>query len=160
MPRISESDLDWSEMEHGETAFKRKKLGSAAGADRLGASLYELPPGAASWPYHFHAGNEEAAYVLSGTGTLRTPDGEETVRAGDFLSFPADPSGAHRLRNDGDEPLRYLAVSTMRDPDVTVYPDSGKVGVFAGAPPGGDGERVASGYFRRDDAVDYWEDES
>ncbi|MDS0297456.1 cupin domain-containing protein [Halogeometricum sp. S1BR25-6] len=160
MPRISESDLEWSETAHGETSFKRKKLGSAAGAERLGASLYELPPGAASWPYHYHTGNEEAAYVLSGTGTLRTPDGEEAVRAGDFLAFPADPSGAHRLRNDGDEPLRYLAVSTMRDPDVTVYPDSEKVGVFAGAPPGGDGERVVSGYFERDDAVDYWEGES
>jgi uncharacterized cupin superfamily protein len=160
MPHLNESDLDWEEKERGAARFRRKRLGAAAGAERLGASLYELPAGASSWPYHYHAGNEEAMYVLSGTGVLRTPEGESRVGPGDFAAFPADESGAHRLRNDGDEPLRYLAVSTMRDPDVTVYPDSDKVGVFAGAPPGGaDRERVVSGYFRRSDAVDYWDGE-
>ncbi|SFR33705.1 cupin domain-containing protein [Halogeometricum limi] len=159
MSRVRESELAWTETEHGRTQFRRKKLGSASEAETLGASLYELPPGASSWPYHFHTGNEEVAYVLSGTGVVRTPDGEESIAAGDFLAFPADPSGAHRLRNDGEEPLRYLMVSTMRDPDVSVYPDSEKVGVFAGAPPGGDGERTVSGYFKREDTVDYWEDE-
>ncbi|MUV57190.1 cupin domain-containing protein [Halogeometricum sp. CBA1124] len=159
MPRVNEDDVDWTETEAGETTFRRKKLGSAAGATRLGASLYELPPGKSSWPYHFHTGNEEMAYVLAGEGTLRTPDGEESIRAGDLLSFPADPSGAHKLRNDGDEPLRYLMVSTMRDPDVTVYPDSEKIGVYAGSPPGGEDERVVSGYFERDETVDYWDDE-
>ncbi|MFC6826901.1 cupin domain-containing protein [Halopelagius fulvigenes] len=156
MPRVNESDVEWTENERGETRFRRKQLGAAADADRLGASLYELPPGASSWPYHYHAGNEEAVYVLSGTGVLRTPEGESAVEPGDFAVFPDGESGAHRLRNDGDEPLRYLAVSTMRDPDVTVYPDSEKVGVFAGSPPGGREERTVSGYFRREDAVDYW----
>lgn len=160
MPRVNESDIEWSEREHGAMRFRRKQLGVAAGADRLGASLYELPPGASSWPYHYHTGNEEVVYVVSGTGVLRTPAGESSVEPGDFAVFRADESGAHRLRNDGDEPLRYLAVSTMRDPDVTVYPDSEKVGVFAGSPPGGRGERTVSGYFRRDDRVDYWDGET
>jgi len=47
-------------------------------------------------------------------------------------------------------------VSTMVEPDVTVYPDSGKVGVFVGAPPGGEGDRPVHGYYRHEDAVDYW----
>ncbi|MFD1598650.1 cupin domain-containing protein [Halobellus rarus] len=161
MGRVNERDVEWTEVEREETHFRRKKLASEADADGLGASLYELPPGASSWPYHFHAGNEEAVYVLSGDGLLRTPEGEIRVESGDFCSFPADPDGAHRLRNDGDEPLRFLAVSTMRDPDITVYPDSEKIGVYAGTPPGGDAdERVVSGYYRRDGDVDYWEDES
>ncbi|SFF80053.1 Cupin domain-containing protein [Halopelagius inordinatus] len=160
MPRVNESDIEWSEREHGAMRFRRKQLGVAANADRLGASLYELPPGASSWPYHYHTGNEEVVYVVSGTGVLRTPAGESSVEPGDFAVFHADESGAHRLRNDGDEPLRYLAVSTMRDPDVTVYPDSEKVGVFAGSPPGGREERTVSGYFRREDAVDYWDGET
>jgi uncharacterized cupin superfamily protein len=160
MSRVNEADLDWTETEQGGTRFRRKQLGEAADAERLGASLYELPPGASSWPYHYHTGNEEAVYVLSGTGVVRTPDGESAVRPGDFVVCPASPEGAHRLRNDGDEPLRFLVVSTMNDPDVTVYPDSDKVGVFAGSPPGGRDERVVSGYFRRRDAVDYWDGET
>jgi hypothetical protein len=47
----------------------------------------------------------------------------------------------------------------MEDPDVTVYPDSGKVGVFAGSPPGGRDERTVEGYYRRADDVDYWDGE-
>ena len=159
MRRVNEADLEWSETEREETGFRRKKLAAAAGADDLGASLYELPPGKSSWPYHYHAANAEAVYVLDGTGTLRTPDGETRVEPGDYCAFPASADGAHRLHNDSDEPLRYLAVSTMRDPDVTVYPDSEKIGVYAGSPPGGEAERDVSGYYRRDDDVDYWTDE-
>jgi uncharacterized cupin superfamily protein len=62
--------------------------------------------------------------------------------------------------NDGEEPLRYLAMSTMRDPDVVEYPDSEKVGVFAGSPPGSAEERTVHGYFRTGDAVDYWDGEA
>jgi len=61
--------------------------------------------------------------------------------------------------NDSGRSLRYLAMSTMRDPEVLVYPDSDKVGAMAGAAPGGDGERDVDAYFRRDDAVDYWDGE-
>jgi len=160
MGLVDEADLEWSETEREETHFRRKKLAAAADADDLGASLYELPPGKSSWPYHYHTGNAEAVYVLDGTGTLRTPHGETRVESGDYCAFPAGADGAHRLHNDGDDPLRYLAVSTMRDPDVTVYPDSGKIGVYAGSPPGGEAERDVSGYYRRDDDVDYWVDES
>ena len=159
MGRVNEADLEWTETQHGSTHFRRKTLAAGADAEDLGASLYELPPGASSWPYHYHAANAEAIYVLDGTATLRTPDGETRVEPGSYCAFPASAQGAHRLHNDGDTPLRYLAVSTMRDPDVTVYPDSEKIGVYAGSPPGGEGERAVSGYYRRDDDVDYWTDE-
>jgi uncharacterized cupin superfamily protein len=74
------------------------------------------------------------------------------------------PSGgaetAHQLIAGAEGPLRYLAVSTMNEPEVMEYPDSGKVTVFAGAAPGGDkaARRVATS-FRARDAVDYWLDE-
>ncbi|WP_276300998.1 cupin domain-containing protein [Halorussus lipolyticus] len=159
MSKINADDLDWTELERDETRFKRKQLAEATDAEQLGCSLYELPPGSRSWPYHYHTGNEEAIFVLSGTGTLRL-DGETVpLQAHDYVALPADESGAHRVVNDSDAPLRYLAVSTMEDPDVTVYPDSGKVGVFAGSPPGGRDERTVEGYYRRDDDVDYWEGE-
>ena len=171
MEPVNESSLSWVETERGPTRFRRKRLADAAGGEDLGASLYEIPPGGKSWPYHYHTGNEEALYVLSGEGTLRVGDGEQAdeseetderhpVRAGDYVAFPAGPESAHRIENDGDDPLRFLVLSTMRDPDVTVYPDSGKIGVYAGSPPGGEPEeRTVNGYYPRDGTVDYWEGE-
>jgi uncharacterized cupin superfamily protein len=99
--------------------------------------------------------------VLSGAGRLRTPDGDAPLAAGDYVALPSGEDGGHRVVNDGesDEPLRYLASSTMEEPDVTVYPDSEKVGVFAGSPPGGEGERTVSGFFPLDAAVSYWDGE-
>ena len=155
----NEGDLDWKEYDYDETTFHRKELGDAAGTDQLGCSLYELPPGKKSWPYHYHTANEEAMYVLSGSGRVRGPEEVSAVTAGDYLAFPVGGSGGHRVANDGDEPLRYLMLSTMVEPDVTVYPDSGKFGVYAGAPPGSTGERTVSGYYRIDDDVDYWNGE-
>lgn len=156
MGPINEDDLSWDRLERGETCFDRKQLGEAAGGERLGCSLYELPPGKRSWPYHYHSANEEAIYVLAGHGIIRLVDEELAIREGDYIALPADERGGHRLINDGEEPLRYLAVSTMDEPDVTVYPDSGKFGVFVDSPPGGRGERALHGYYRLDDGVSYW----
>jgi len=156
--RVNARDLDWTDPE--EMPHRRKQLGAAAGGDDIGCSLYELPPGERSWPYHYHTANEEALFVLSGTGTLRV-DGETVpLRDRDYVAFPADRRGAHRVINDGDDTLVYLMVSTMDDPEVTVYPDSGKIGTFVGAPPGGRDERSLEGYYRREDAVDYWDGET
>jgi len=156
MSRVNEADLDWSTLENGPTFLRRKQLSETTDGDRIGCSLYELPPNRRSWPYHYHAANEEAMYVLVGSGTLRL-DGEMlALEAGDYVSFPADERGAHCVVNDGEAPLSYLMVSTMSEPDVTVYPDSGKIGVFVGSPPGGRGARSHHGYYRLEDGVDYW----
>jgi len=157
MPRVNEGDLDWKETERGEIRFRRKQLGEAAGGEGIGCSLYELPAGAKSWPYHYHTANEEALYVLAGEATLRHDGETHAIEAGDYVAFAADESGAHRVVNEGDEPVRYLALSTMREPDVTVYPDAGTFGVYAGSPPGGHEERSLEGYYEIDGDVDYWE---
>ncbi len=159
MGAINENDLEWTTIDEGSMHVRRKQLGEAADGEALGCSLYELPPGAEAWPYHYHTANEEAIYVLAGHGTVRLADDSREIGPGTYVALPADASGGHQLRNDGDEPLRYLAVSTMREPDVTVYPDSGKVGVFVGAPPGGSGDRSVHGYYRQDDDVGYWDGE-
>jgi uncharacterized cupin superfamily protein len=159
MGRVNEDDLEWTELDRSGMHVRRKQLGAAAGGEQLGCSLYELPPGENAWPYHYHAANEEAIFVRSGSGTLRL-DGETTsLSAGDYVALPADERGAHRVVNDSDEPLSYLVVSTMNDPDVTVYPDSEKFGVYVGTPPGGTGERDLEGYYRQNDEVPYWDRE-
>lgn len=157
MDRVNESDIEWAEADRGDTRFRRKQLAEAAGGERIGCSLYELPAESRSWPYHYHTGNEEAIYVLSGTGVLRHEEEEHDLRAGEYVSLPVGEGGGHRVINDSDEPLRYLAISTMRDPDVTVYPDADAIGVFAGSPPGGREERIVEGFFERSDAREFWD---
>ena len=70
--------------------------------------------------------------VLDGAPTLRTPRGEERLRAWDAVFFPRGESGAHQLRNDGDERVRAAFFSSVSDPEVVVYPDDDRIGVIAG----------------------------
>lgn len=159
MEPVNESELEWSES-NGNAGFRRKQLAEAApgGGEDLGCSLYELDAGESAWPYHYHAGNAEAMYVLDGTGTVRCSDGEHAVEPGDYLAFPANPDGAHQVVNDSDDPLHYLVFSTMNDPDVTRYVDADAVGVYEGSAPGSHDERAFTGYFSAGDTIDYWED--
>jgi uncharacterized cupin superfamily protein len=157
--KINETDLDWATVEGDGAHIRRKKLAAAADGEEIGCSLYELPAGEKAWPYHYHTGNEEALFVLDGEATLRLGGEAESLESGDYVALPAREESAHRIVNDSDGMVRYLMVSTMNEPDVTVYPDSDKVGVFVGAPPGGESERPVHGYYRREDAVDYWTDE-
>ncbi len=55
---VGHQDAQWSEQSHGEKfGYRRKSLGSAAGGEKLGCSLYEVPPGRRAWPYHYHLAN-------------------------------------------------------------------------------------------------------
>lgn len=172
---VGEGDLPWSEQEHGERfGHRRKRLAEAAGGQRVGCSLYEVEPGRAAFPRHYHLANEEAIYVLEGSGTLRLGEGgdEVEVSRGDYAALPTGAEGAHQLVNTGGSVLRYLCLSTVVEPDVLVYPDSGKVGVYAGQAAGEaepkEGEAVAEflrneagvGYYYLDGAeVDYYDGE-
>jgi uncharacterized cupin superfamily protein len=133
----------------------RARLGRQAGAERLGASLFELPPGQAAYPYHFHLAEEELLFVLTGRPSLRDTAGWRELDEGEVLCFPRGESGAHQLANRSGETVRFLAISTGGEPDVVIQPDSGKLGAFERAP-GGGGLRE---WHVRDRAVDYWEGE-
>ncbi len=159
MGPINVDDLEWDTLEAGNMNVRRKQLGEHTNGEQLGCSLYELPPGEAAWPYHYHASNEEAIYVLAGRGTLRLAGEMHSLSDGDYVALPADERGGHKVINDAEVTLRYLVLSTMSEPDVTVYPDSNKLGVYVGSPPGGRGDRDLQGYYRIDDDVDYWDDD-
>jgi uncharacterized cupin superfamily protein len=109
--------------------WRRAWLGRQAGAKDLGASLFEVPPGGETFPLHAHLHNEELLVVVAGSPTLRTPDGERELATGEIVAFPAGLSGAHGLRNDAEEPARLLIVSTMRAPEVNLFPETGELWV-------------------------------
>ena len=98
-----------------------QRFGERLGARLWGGTLYELAPG-----------EEEIVMCVAGRPTLRTPAGERALEAWEVAWFVRGEPGAHQLRNDADEPARFVMFSTCSDPEVCVYPDTGRVGVFAG----------------------------
>jgi uncharacterized cupin superfamily protein len=114
------------------------RFGGEVGAQRLGTTVYELPPGQAICPYHYEYGEEEWLLVLAGAPTVRHPEGSERLAPWDAVCFPRGPEGAHRVQNDTEETVRVLMFSEVTFPTVTIYPDSDKVGVYTSAERGDD----------------------
>jgi uncharacterized cupin superfamily protein len=141
--------------EHEGFRSRRARLGRQAGSERVGLSLWELRPGEAAYPYHYHFAQEEIVIALSGRPSLRTPDGWRELDEGAVVSFPVGEAGAHQLVNRTGTPIRILALSNQQ-PDVVVRPDSGTLTVAECRPAGGG----LLEHFRRADAVGYTEGET
>ena len=48
---------------------------------------------------------------------------ERQLDEGAVVHFPTGPDGAHELRNDTDEPVRYVVAGIRVSPEVVEYPD-------------------------------------
>lgn len=154
MPNIFEPE--WDQQRDGEGFARiRAFVGRQAGAEKLGLSVWELAPGEAAYPYHYHHAEEEATIVLSGRPSLRTPQGWRKLEPGELVVFPVGPEGAHQLVNRTDETIRVLAVSANSETEVVVYPDSNKTACFANR---GRPDELREIY-PRDAVVDYWHGE-
>lgn len=137
------------------------RVGTGIGAQQLGYNVTAVPPGKRAFPAHNHRVNEEMFFILHGTGEVRIGQDVHPLKPGDFVACPAGGTEtAHQIVNTGTEELRFLAVSTMRTPEICEYPDSGKFGVYgdfsqsAGAKP-----RLFRYLGREQQSIDYWEGE-
>jgi uncharacterized cupin superfamily protein len=130
------------------------RFGPLVGAAKLGASVYELPPGEAICPYHYEVGEEEWLLVLSGRPTVRHPEGSDQLEPWDAVCFPAGKEGAHSVRNETDGTARVLMWSEVIHPTATVYPDSDKIAIWTG------GDRSDDLITTRSSAVDYFHGET
>lgn len=137
--------------EHSGYGYVKRKFVQRGGAQSTLVTVYEIPPGKAAYPYHYHLKDEETFYIISGEGVLKTPEGEKRVSAGDLLFFPAGSEGAHRLTNaSAAETLVYIDFDVIHDLDAAVYPDSGKIGVWG---------KGINRVYPMDADVDYYEGE-
>jgi uncharacterized cupin superfamily protein len=147
------AEQDWDD-ENDRDGYRHRvtAIGKRLGAALLGGSLYELPPGEKTWPYHYELGAEEWLVVVSGRPTLRRPDGEHELAPGDVAVFPEGPAGAHLVENRTDEPCRVLFLSSKSPLAVAHYPDSRKVGIWTK-------EEGYQAMLRSEPKLDYWEGE-
>jgi uncharacterized cupin superfamily protein len=153
-------EVEVREMIKGRHNMRLRQLGRPAGSVRLGATLTEVAPGGISFPRHVHHVNEEAIYVLSGSGEARIGDARVVVRPGDWIALPTGPEHAHQMVNvSTTDPLVYLCVSTMRGAEIVEYPDSGKIGANVADPASAVGFRRIGLFQAGSGTLDYWEGE-
>jgi uncharacterized cupin superfamily protein len=154
VPNINEPLFD-EPREHAGFRCSRARVSRQAGSERLGLSLWEVPPGEAAYPYHHHLTEEELVVVVLGRPSLRTPEGWRELREGEVVAFRRGEGGAHQIVNGTTDVVRFLSFSTNGEPDVVIYSDSGKLGAFQRSTDGGGLHML----FRVEDAVDYYEGE-
>lgn len=121
----------------------RLDIAGVLGSEETAMFLYDIDPGE-SLPYHYEY-TEEWLLVVDGTVAVRTPDGDNELRRGDLVRYPAGPEGAHQIANRGDATARVLLFSKATVPAVAVYPDSDTIGVWP--------DDEAEYYFKRGTAI-------
>jgi uncharacterized cupin superfamily protein len=132
-----------------------KRLAPELGAQRLAATVFELPPGSSVCPYHYES-DEEWLLVLAGELTVRHPHGEDVLGPGQITAFPVGPAGAHKTTNNSPAPVRLLIFSTHDANGYSVYPDSDKISFFSNSSDERDNVRVRRG---PGSVLDYWDGE-
>jgi len=101
----------------------RRRLGDAAGLSQFGVNLTRLPPGGWSSQRHWHTGEDEFVFVVSGEVVLVSDSGEEVLRAGDCAGFKAGDENGHHLQNRTGQEAVVLEIGTrLPDQDEVLYP--------------------------------------
>lgn len=157
-PYVNLDDVEFTDIEdNGYYTSRRAEFSAGIGARQLGYNLTELPPGRAQCPFHAHRAEEEMFLILEGEGELRFGEHRYKIRKHDVIACPTGGSDvAHQIINTGCTTMRYLALSNLAEVDVCEYPDSNKVGLYAGAANTPGLRKI----FRAEATVDYYEREA
>jgi uncharacterized cupin superfamily protein len=121
--QFRDDPLDYPEIFRTQGA----EVGFLLGATKLAYQVGRIPPGREYCPLHWHTREEELFVVWEGAPTLLSPRGEKRLRRGDVVAFPTNIRGAHKLRNDTDQPATVLMIANSDRGDVCLYPDSDKM---------------------------------
>jgi len=139
--------------EHEPFEYQKYEITQRGRDHQCYVCFYDIPPGKAGYPYHYHTANTEVFYIISGSGTVKTPEGRKDIAAGDVIVCPPNAKGAHQIINTSEtDTLTYLDCDTANLPDVVFYPASGKIGALV------QGENGA--FYERSSEVDYYKGES
>lgn len=128
---IKPSELEFQERPNALAEFAihtiTPRLGELVGSKHFMFDIRKLLPGKYSFPYHYHRNAEELMMIISGSLTMRTPEGFQIVNQGEIIFFEIGDTGAHQFYNHTDEPCVYLDIRSTHGIDVGVYLDSDKI---------------------------------
>ena len=108
-------------------AFEALLISDSAGLTQFGAFVETLPPGSASSLKHWHAGEDEMIYMLSGQAVVQEGDESYSLHPGQAAVFKAGTPAGHCLTNTSDHPVSYLVIGTRSAGDVVTYPDHDRI---------------------------------
>jgi uncharacterized cupin superfamily protein len=148
---IAIESVPWTEWSEGVRFGSRYRVLSDTRKDgrKIGVSYEELPPGKQSVPFHYHMVEEEHIIALEGEATLRLGEDRHTIKAGDYVGFPAGQRAGHCLINEGDAPFRFIMIGDRAENETCVYPDSGKIMIY----------NLGRHIVREAASLDYWDGE-
>ncbi|MEQ1571075.1 MAG: cupin domain-containing protein [Myxococcota bacterium] len=100
-----------------------RRVGRAAGLQRIGINVQRLPPGTrSSWP-HAEEDEEEFVYVLEGEVDCWIDGALHHLVPGDLAAFPAGTGIAHTFLNNGASDVVLLVGGEAAKPDSRItYP--------------------------------------
>ena len=102
---------------------RKHPLGDLFGLTNFGVNLTRLAPNAVSALRHAHTKQDEFVYVLAGTATLITNEGETLMEPGMCAGFKAGDGNAHHLVNRSRGDVVYLEIGDRTAGDSAEYPD-------------------------------------
>ena len=106
----------------GPGPYSYQLMSDPGGLTQFGAFVETLPAGSSSGHRHWHEGEDEMAYILSGEVVL-VEDSETVLRPGDVACWPAGAPVGHRLDNRSAAPASYLVIGTRHQTDIIHYSD-------------------------------------
>ncbi len=130
-PVVHHADIPEREVSEGDIVFRRRRLGSAAGAQRIGASHFVVPPHGRQCPVHGHGDEEEIFYIVGGEGIGYELPGHDpagpvvayAVGAGDVVV--QRPDGAAHTFLAGEHGLELIAFGSGSDSSIAFLPRAG-----------------------------------
>jgi uncharacterized cupin superfamily protein len=131
MPNVYTQEFEYDDSDPPGYRAGVSRISAAAGGTDNVIKEFQIPAGESICPYHYEY-EEEWLLLLEGAVTVRTPEGERTIERGDLMCFPPGPDGAHKVTNHSGAVALVLMWSSAREPSVAIYPDSDKMGVWAG----------------------------
>lgn len=104
------------------TKRQKRQLGDLFGLKNFGVNLTTIEPGGESALLHRHTRQDEFIYVLEGSPTLVTDQGEVALGPGMCAGFPAG-GVAHHLVNRTEAQVVYLEIGDRSSRDTAQYPE-------------------------------------
>lgn len=100
---------------------EKRQLGDFFGLKNFGVNLTRLSPGSQSSIFHYHTKQDEFIYVIEGTPSLVTEEGDILLEPGMCAGF-ASGGSAHQIVNRSASDVVYIEVGDRTPGDEGIYP--------------------------------------